>query len=175
MVDRMAAPPEFGDLKTFILPSRAVLTSIRDLVSAARRLALNDAAGAARAVCAKASASDDDRAAGALEVLWEAVACLELAANVAAPWVDPQLKSPNGAWGEMTHYDPGRANRFYESSHKWTEERFSVLSTHRFRHGDDTSMIDALRSEGLADERMIEAFKAAEAATTLASCTSRSR
>lgn len=166
MTDRIPAPADLGDLKMFVLPSRACLLSVRDLLCVARHGALEDAARAARRVASKPSTSDDRRSAAALEVVWEAVACLELAANVAAPWVDPHLQSPNGAWAEMTHYDPGRANRFYESSHKWTDERFAVLSAHRFRPGDDTSMLDLMRAEGLADERMIAAFLDAEAATT---------
>ena len=166
MAERIPAPADLGDLKTFILPSRACLLSVRDLLCVARRGALEDSVRAARRIARTASASHDQRSAAALEVLWEAVACLELAANAAAPWVDPQLPSPNGAWVEMTHYDPGRANRFYESSHKWGDERFAVLSTHRFRHGDERSMLELMRVEGLTNERMAAAFGEAEAATT---------
>lgn len=166
MAERIRAPADLGDIRTFVLPSRALLLSVRDVLCVARRGALEDATRSARRTSAKASSSHDARSVAALEVLWEAVACLELAANAAAPWVDPQLQSPNGAWVEMTHYDAGRANRFYESSHKWTDERFAVLSAHRFRHGDDTSMLDALRAEGLTDDRMTAAFAEAEAATT---------
>lgn len=164
--ERVPAPDDLGDLKAFILPSRACLLSVRDVLCSARRGALEDSVRAARRTVRKSSASQDRRSAVAVETLWEAVACLELAATVAAPWVDPQLQSPNGAWVEMTRYDAGRANRFYESSHKWTDERFAILSTHRFRHGDDTSMLDMLRAEGLSDERMIAAFEEAEAATS---------
>jgi hypothetical protein len=166
LAERIPAPPNLGDLQKFILPSRACLTAVRDLLCAARRSALIDGVRAARHTSKKASASEDQRAAAALETLWEAVACLELAARVAAPWVDPHLPSPNGAWVEMTRYDSGRVNRFYESSHNWTDERFAVLSTHRFRHGDSTSMLDVMRDEGLTNETMAAAFNEAEAATT---------
>lgn len=109
--------------------------------------------------------SHDRRSAAALEVLWEAVSGLELAANTAAPWVDPQIGSASGAWVEMTRYDPGRANRFYESSHRWNDERFSVLSAHRFRHGDDASMLGEFRRAGLGDDTLWAAFSEAERAT----------
>jgi hypothetical protein len=166
VAERIPAPEDLGDLRTLILPSRACLLSVRDLLCIARRAALEDSLQAARRLARKNSATEDQRNAAALEVLWETVACLELAANVAAPWVDPQLQSPSGAWVEMTRYDPGRANRFYGSSHKWTDERFAVLSTHRFRHGEDTSMLDTLIAEGMVDERMVAAFAEAEVATT---------
>jgi hypothetical protein len=97
--------------------------------------------------------------------MWECVACLELAANVAAPWVDPQMRSENGAWVEMTRYDGGRANRFYESSHKWSDERFGVLSGHRFGHAVPDSLIDVMRSQGVGDERIFAALTEAERAT----------
>ncbi len=71
----------------------------------------------------------------------------------------------SGSWVEMTRYDPGRANRFYESSHKWTNDRFAVLSSHRFRHGQDESLLDMLRDGGVTDERLLAAFAEAEAAT----------
>src|SRR5215211_7442769 len=166
VAERIPAPEDLGDLRTFVLPSRACLLSVRDLLCATRRMALGESVQAARRLVQKKSATDDRRSAAALEVLWETVACLELAASVAAPWVDPQLQSPSGAWVEMTHYDPGRANRFYESSHKWTDARFAVLSAHRFRHGEDMSMLDTLIVEGLVDESMIAAFEEAEGATT---------
>lgn len=119
VADRIPAPDNLGDTNSFVLPSRACLLSVRDLLCATRRTALLDAVKEARRIVGKRSSSEDRRSAAALETLWEATACLELAANVAAPWVDPQLNSPSGAWVEMTHYDPGRANRFYESSHNW--------------------------------------------------------
>jgi hypothetical protein len=165
VTNRIPAPADLSDLENVILPSRACLLSVRDVLCVARRNALTDAGRCARTTL-KRSADDDRRSSAALAVLWEAVSCLELAANVAAPWVDPQLSSPNGAWVEMTHYDGGRANRFYESSHKWTDDRFSVLSAHRFRHGDDASMLKALREQGVADESMLAAFGEAEIATT---------
>jgi hypothetical protein len=67
-----------------------------------------------------------------LETMWEAVSCLELAANTAAPWVDSQLPAPNGRWAEATLYDGSRVNRFFESSQNWSDVRFAALSAHRF-------------------------------------------
>ncbi|MFY9580125.1 MAG: hypothetical protein WAQ33_12455 [Gaiellaceae bacterium] len=164
MADRLPAPADLGDLQTVVLPSRACLLSIRDMLCDARRGGLADAVQAARRSLKK-KADRDRQSAAALEAVWECVACLELAATVAAPWVDPQLPSPSGSWVEMTRYDPGRANRFYESSHKWTDERFGVLSAHRFRHGQDESLLDMLRDGGVTDERLLSAFAEAEAAT----------
>lgn len=145
MPDRIPAPTDIGDLDKLVLPARACLMSIGDVLGPARRPALQDSIRNARQI-AKRSDSDDRSNAAALAAMWECVACLELAATVAAPWVDPQLDSENGAWVEMTRYDGGRANRFYESSHKWSDERFGVLSGHRLRHGASDSLLDAIRS-----------------------------
>jgi hypothetical protein len=152
------------DFRHTLLPSRACLMTVRDTLCATRRLGLQDVVHEAKAA-ARRKNDLDTAAVAALALLWETVACLELAANVAAPWVDPQLDSPNGAWVEMTRYDGGRANRFYESSQKWTDERFAVLSAHRFRHGDNTTMLDAMREFGIADERILAALKEAAQAT----------
>lgn len=165
MAERIPAPNDLGSLKEFILPSRACLLSVRDTLCVARRAALEDSVRAARKVIRNDNASQNLRGAAALETLWEAISCLELAATVAAPWVDPQLESPNGAWVEMTHYDPGRANRFYESSHKWPEHRYAVLSGHHFRHEDHTTLLDALQEHGIVDERINAAVSEAQAAT----------
>jgi hypothetical protein len=165
--ERLPAPIDPADLDNTILPSRALLLSVRDTLCKARRGSIDDAVREARRLAGRNGPPSDEAGIAALAVLWEAVACLELAANVAAPWVDPQRASPHGPWFEMTFYQGSRANRFYESSHRWTDERFSVLSGHRFRHGDDTSMLDILRSEAAAlDDRIPKLFAEAEAATT---------
>lgn len=130
----------------------------------ARRAALSDAVQASRALARK-KADQDRCSAAALAVLWEAVACMELAANTAAPWVDPKIESPNGAWVEMTYYDPTRVNRFYESSRNWTDERFAILSSHRFRRGDDASMLGIMQDQGVLEPQLIDTFEKAEAAT----------
>jgi hypothetical protein len=163
--DRILAPSGLADLHKFVLPSRACLLSVRDTLCVVRRLALDDSVRQARRACRQGRPDRDLRSTAALQALWEAVSCMELAANVAAPWVDPQLQSPNGAWVEMTHYDPGRANRFYESSHKWSDERYAVLSAHRFRHGDDTTLLAVLHEEGMVDERIDTAVAEAQDAT----------
>ena len=116
MADRIPAPADMPDARLMLLPSRACLLSVRETLCTARRAALVEAERMALEVIRKEH--DGDRAqAAALACVWEAAACLELAANVAAPWVDPQVPSENGGWVEMTRYDAGRANRFYESSH----------------------------------------------------------
>jgi hypothetical protein len=165
VADRIRAPADLADLENMVLPSRACLLAVRDTLSPAHRAALTDAVHVARSL-ERRDAHADQRAAAALAVLWETVACLELAANTAAPWVDPQIEAANGAWVELTIYDPTRVNRFYQSSRKWTDERFAVLSAHRFRRGDDTTMLDVFSDQGILDERMTAAFQEAEAATT---------
>ncbi|HEY3944476.1 MAG TPA: hypothetical protein VGL78_04545 [Solirubrobacteraceae bacterium] len=165
MADRIRAPAELADLENMVLPSRACLLAVRDTLSPAHRAALADAVQMARNL-ERRDSDPDRRAAAALAVLWETVGCLELAANTAAPWVDPRVESANGAWVEMTIYDPTRVNRFYQSSRNWTDERFAVLSAHRFRRGNDTTMLDVFRDEGIVDERVIAAFAEAEVATT---------
>jgi hypothetical protein len=165
MNERLPAPEGIGDLARTILPSRAVFLTVRDMLCDARRVGLRDALAAARRADEQ-SADVDQRAAALLEVSWEAVSCLELAANVAAPWVDPQLQSPHGRWAETTRYDPSRVNRFYESSHNWTDERFAALSGHRFYDSEGASTVDVLREAGVEDERFTTAFAQAEAATT---------
>ncbi len=147
-----------------ILPSRAIYLTVRDTLCEARRLGLQDAAKAARRKLS-GSAEEDERAAAVLETMWEAVSCLELAANVAAPWVDPQLPAPNGRWAEATYYDASRVNRFFESSHNWTDERFAALSAHRFYGSGDASTVEVLKEVGFEDERFTHAFDEAEAAT----------
>ena len=164
MADRIPAPDDIGSIDEMILPSRACLMTVRDVLCEARRFGLQDAAAAARRTTRKAK-DEDRKSAAALSCLWEAVSCLELAATVAAPWVDPQLNSPSGAWVEMTRYDPGRANRFYESSHKWTDERFGVLSAHFFRHGSDGSMLEMMREFGVVDPELLGAMEEAQEAT----------
>jgi hypothetical protein len=149
VTDRLPAPADLGDLQTVVLPSRACLLSVRDMLCNARRAGLLDAVQAARRALKKRADRDHQNA----------------VALAASPWVDPQLPSPSGSWVEMTRYQPGRANRFYESSHKWTDERFAVLSAHRFRHGQDGSLIDMLRQAGMTDERLLSAFTEAEAAS----------
>jgi hypothetical protein len=126
VAETVPAPADVPDLDTVILPSRACLLSVRDVLAPARRLALDDAVRHARETLRR-HRSRDEQSFGALECLWEATCCLELAATVGAAWIDPQL--PGVAhYVEMTHYDPGRANRFYESSPSWTDERFRILS-----------------------------------------------
>lgn len=163
MADRVPAP-DIGDVDRVVLPSRALWITVRDMLCDARRAALADAVRAARRLAKKKEVDDDLLAATVLEAMWEAVSCLELAANVAAPWVDHQMDSSHGRWAEMTKYDPTRVNRFYESSHKWTDERFAALSGHRFDDGQ--SLVDVLISAGFEDERFSAAFEQAETATT---------
>src|SRR4051794_5716492 len=100
LADRIPAPADLGDLSQTILPSRACLLSVRDVLAPARQAALDDALAAAR----KAARRDDhdQQAAAALACCWEAVSALELASTVAAPWVDPQTSTTSGAWVEMT-------------------------------------------------------------------------
>jgi hypothetical protein len=164
VADRIPAPEDIGSVDETILPSRACLMSVRDLQCQARRLGLRDAVAAARR-SSRRTANKDRQAAAALSCLWEAVCCLELAATVAAPWVDPQLNSSSGAWVEMTRYDPGRANRFYESSHKWTDERFGVISAHYFRHGSEGSMLEIMRKFGVVDKALLGPMEEAQEAT----------
>jgi hypothetical protein len=164
MAERRAAPIDPGDLDRMILPSRAIYLTVRDTLCEARRLGLADTVQAARRKLSS-SAGQDDRSAAVLETMWEVVSCLELAANVAALWVDPQLPAPNGRWAEMTFYDPMRANRFFESSHKWDDERFAALSAHRLYGDGDSSTLEILKQVGFEDERFTTAFEEAEAAT----------
>jgi hypothetical protein len=164
MSDRVRSPTPIGDVQRNILPTRALLLTVQDLLCPARRLALDDAVGAARKLLAGTHAPDDLGAA-LLSALWESVTCLELAANITAPWVDRQLQSPHGRWAEMTRYDPGRANRFYESSHKWTDQRFGAVSGHRFDDAQGASMLAILGTAGEIDPRVSAAFGEAEAAT----------
>jgi hypothetical protein len=163
MTDRIPAP-DIGDIQRMVLPSRALWITVRDVLCDACRAALADAVRAARRLAKKKQGDDDLLGATVLETMWEAVSCLELAANVAAPWVDHQMDSPHGRWAEMTNYDPTRVNRFYESSHKWTDERFAALSGHRFDDGQ--SLVDILSSTGFEDARFSAAFEQAETATT---------
>lgn len=146
MPNRIPAPTALADLENMVLPSRACLLAVHDTMCPARRAALSDAVQASRALARK-KADQDRCSAAALAVLWEAVACLELAANTAAPWVDPKIESPNGAWVEMTYYDATRVNRFYESSRNWTDERFAILSSHRFRRGNTRRCSAACRTK----------------------------
>jgi hypothetical protein len=152
------------DARLMLLPSRACLLSVRETLCTARRAALVDADRAATQVVRKGR--DHDRAmAATLTCLWEATACLELAANVAAPWVDPQVPAQNGGWVEMTRYDRGRANRFYESSHKWDDDRFAVLSGHVFMHGSEQTLLEYLAQAGTIDPALIAAYEEAQRAT----------
>lgn len=164
MADRIPAPEDVGDLRSTVLPARACLLALRDTSVPARRGALADALAAARKATRK-QRPPDEQSALALAAIWEAVACLELAALVAAPWVDPQVHSEHGSWAELTVYDPGRANRFYESSHRWSDERFGTLSSHTFRHGGEGSLRGALLELGIIDAAQDAAFAEAEAAT----------
>lgn len=150
------------DARAMLLPSRACLMSVRDTLCVARRDALAEAVRMASETLDR----DSDRAqAATLACLWEATACMELAANVAAPWVDPQIPAENGGWVEMTRYDPSRANRFYESSHKWDDDRYSVLSGHVFIHGAEHNMLEMLAGMGLVDPNLIAAYEEAQRAT----------
>lgn len=164
--NRVRAPDGFADLTNVVLPARACLLSVSDLLCPTRRDALADSVSAARRTLTKASATQDLRCVAALQAMWDAVSAMELAANTAAPWVDPQIQGPNGSWVEMTRYDAGRATRFYESSHKWTDERFAVVSGHRFRHGEDGSMLELMRKDMGIDDRLANAFAEAQAATS---------
>jgi hypothetical protein len=162
--DLLPAPEGLPDLQSVILPSRACLLAVRDTLVPARRSALEDSVGNATGLV-RARRQQDLLAMAALECLWEAISCLELAATVAAPWVDPRLPDVPAAYVEMARYDPTRATRFYQSSKNWTDERFRVLSAHRFRHGDEASLLGLLVTEGMIDERLREAFEQAEEAT----------
>jgi hypothetical protein len=165
VADAVSAPADIPDLDGVILPSRACLLSVRDVLAPARRLGLEDAVRHARETLRR-HRSRDEQSFGALECLWEATCCLELAATVGAAWIDPQL--PGVAhYVEMTHYDPGRANRFYESSPNWTDERFRILSGHRFHpsRSSGESLLESLAAAGMVDERLAAAFEEAEAAT----------
>jgi hypothetical protein len=164
MADRRKAPIEKGDLERMVLPSRAIYLSIRDTLCEARRLGLADAARSARKTLS-GSAGADAKAMAVLETMWEAVSCLELAANAAIPWVDAQLPGPNGRWAEATLYDGSRVNRFFESSHNWSDVRFAALSAHRYYGSGDASMVELLKEAGFDDARFAKAFEAAEAAT----------
>lgn len=165
MPDRLPAPEGVGDFDRTVLPSRAIFLTVRDVLCHARRLGLRDAVAAARRTL-RQPADQDACGIATLETIWEAVSCLELAANVAAPWVDSQLQSPHGRWSETTRYDPTRVNRFYESSHNWTDERFAALSGHRFHDSGGTSIVDVLKEAGFEDERFAKVFIEAEDATT---------
>jgi hypothetical protein len=163
-IERIHAPAKLADIERNLLPTRALLLTVQEVSCPARRLALTDALDAARKLKGRKH-TPDDLGAALLAALWEAVACLELAANVAAPWVDRRLESPHGRWPEMTRYEPGRANRFYESSHKWTDQRFASISGHRFDDREETSMVDAFNAFGEIDSRLTAAFNEAENAT----------
>jgi hypothetical protein len=163
VTDRVPAPDNIEDLQRTVLPSRALLVTVRDVLSDARRGALADTVRAARRMMKSANVDDDLLGATVLEAMWDAVSCLELAANVAAPWVDPTMEAVHGRWAEMTRYDPSRVNRFYESSHKWSDEQFAALSGHRFDNGQ--SIVDVLRTAGFENERFTVAFEEAEIAT----------
>jgi hypothetical protein len=160
--DRVPAP-DIGDLPRTVLPSRALWLTVRDMLCDARRGALADSIRASRRLAKKTPIDADLLGSTVLEAMWETVSCLELAANVAAPWVDPQMHAVHGRWAEMTRYDPSRVNRFYESSHKWSDGQFAALSGHRFDNG--TSMVDVLSSVGFEDKRFTAAFEHAEVAT----------
>ncbi len=154
------------DIELNFLPTRALLLSVRDVLCPSRRVALADALASARQTLARGRPRDEI-AAAIFGVMWESVSCLELAANVTAPWVDRQMGDlPHGRWAEMTRYDPSRANRFYESSHNWTDERFANVSGHRFDDPFGTSVLDVLRQTGFEDDRFDRVFAEAEAATT---------
>ncbi len=160
--DRIPAP-DMDDIAGTVLPSRALWLTVRDMLCDARRGALADAVRSSRGLAKKGPVDEDLLGSTLLEAMWEAVSCLELAANVAAPWVDPQMEAVRGRWAEMTRYDPGRVNRFYESSHKWSDMQFAALSGHRFDDGQ--SLLDILRSVGFEDDRFTSAFEQAEVAT----------
>jgi hypothetical protein len=164
--ERVPAPEGIVDIERNFLPTRALLLSVRDTLCPSRRLALTDALGSARQTLARGRPLDET-AAAVFGVMWECVSCLELAANITAPWVDRKMGYlPHGRWAEMTFYDPFRANRFYESSHNWTDERFANVSGHRFDEPPGTSILDVLKAGGLQDDRFDRLFAEAEAATT---------
>lgn len=164
MADRLPAPPDMPDPRLMLLPSRACLLSVRETLSPARRAALIDAERMALEVIRKRR--DHDRAqVAALACVWEATACLELAANVAAPWVDPQVPAENGGWVEMTRYDSGRANRFYESSHNWDDDRYAVLSGHVPIRGSEHTLLKFLAEAGIINAELIAAYEEAQCAT----------
>jgi len=163
VADRVPAPADVSDPRLMLLPNRACLLSVRETLSPARRAALVDAERVARGVIRKGR--DRDRAqAAALACLWEATACLELAANVAAPWVDPQVPAENGGWVEMTRYDAARPNRFYESSHNWDDDRYAVLSGHVSVRGSEHTLLALLAEAGVNPELM-GAYEEAQRAT----------
>jgi hypothetical protein len=164
VADRIPAPPDMPDPRLMLLPSRACLLSVRETLCVARRASLLDAERIALEVIR--NGRDRDRAqVAALACVWEATACLELAANVAAPWVDPQIPAENGGWVEMTRYDPGRANRFYESSHNWDDDRYAVLSGHVVMRGSEHRLLEFLAEAGLINPELMAAYEEAERAT----------
>ena len=164
MVDRVPATADIPDPRLMLLPSRACLLSVRETLCPARRAALVDAERMALDVIRKGR--DRDRAqAAALACVWETTACLELAANVAAPWVDPQVPAENGGWVEMTRYDAGRANRFYESSHNWDDDRYAILSGHVFMRGSEHTLLEALAEGGVVNQELMTAYEEAQRAT----------
>lgn len=166
MSERVPAPDGMVDIERNFLPTRALLLSVRDTLCPSRRLALADALASARQTLARERPLEEI-AAAVFGVMWECVSCLELAANITAPWVDRKMSYlPHGRWAEMTRYDPFRANRFYESSHNWTDERFASVSGHRFDDPPGTSVLDALRQAGFEDARFDRLLAEAEAATT---------
>ena len=152
------------DPRLMLLPSRACLLSVRETLCTARRGALVEAERLALEGIRKDREVDRAQAA-ALACIWEATACLELAANVAAPWVDPQIPAENGGWVEMTRYDAGRANRFYESSHKWDDDRYAVLSGHVFMRGSEHTLLEMLVEAGLVNPELTGAYEEAQRAT----------
>lgn len=140
-----------------LLPGAACLRAVRDTLVPLRMAGLNDAV--------RAAAGRPTHPELVLEAIWESSSCLELAANVAAPWVDPQLRPDSGPWGEMVVYDGGRATRFYESSHKWGATSAEVLSAHAIGPNGSLPLIDVFERMGLRDRALLSAMRKAEAAT----------
>jgi hypothetical protein len=82
VAETVPTPADAPDLDTVLLPARACLLAIRDVLVPARRLAVQDAVRHARKTLRR-HRSRDEQSFAALECLWEATCCLELAATVA--------------------------------------------------------------------------------------------
>lgn len=112
------------DARTFILPQRAYLLSLRDAAIPARRLALEDAHAAVDELD-----DDVDRRVAVLGVLGEALQAVEDVAIVASATKAGLPGLP--FYVAATAYDPSLAEKFFDKLHKRDEDWFLALAAQR--------------------------------------------
>ncbi len=118
-------PAEF--IEEALLPEYAILNSAREVMLPTRRLSLANAQHQTRTPRISNGRKRDAADASFVELAWEALAALELAAHLARLLTHPR-GVPLGRWVQLTDYQPGEAHQFYESAHNWPDGHYQTLA-----------------------------------------------